>query len=89
MMKQFVYDTANVNRPYAVIGIVHIRNGCCSGEPVLITANKCELWESGINYSCQCGCGGWCTNGHEMPWEALKEYEEMTARSFRARKECE
>ena len=32
----------------------------------------------GINYSCQCGCGAWCTTGHPTPVGALKDYQTMS-----------
>lgn len=65
----------SVSRPYYTIGLVRDHNGCCSNRPILITGNKVD---DHINYSCQCACGMWCTNGHRSASEALKEYEEMT-----------
>lgn len=86
MKKQFAYETENVNSGYTVIGIVHMKNGCCKDKPVLLTTNICNHWKGGINYSCQCFCGGWCTNGHANASGALQEYEIMTARELRNNK---
>lgn len=72
-----------VSKCYAVIGIVSTKNGCCADRPVLITVNRCEVSPerpAGINYSCQCACGGWCTNGHADAAGALAEYEAMSAK---------
>lgn len=90
MKKQFIYETDNVNiRHYTVIGIVYMKNGCCNDQPVLLTANRCTHWKEGINYSCQCGCGGWCTNGHDSASGALQEYEGMTSRTLQENEETE
>ncbi len=87
MEKQFAYETDNVNTAhYTVIGIVNMRNGCCNDQPILLTSNRCDQWKDGINYSCQCGCGGWCTNGHSTASAALMEYERMTERELRRSK---
>ena len=72
---------AYVLEPLATIGFANIHNGCCKDRPVLITANKAQNWPGGINYSCQCACGMWCTNGHGTAGEALSEYEQMTERA--------
>ena len=82
MEKLFVYNEDNVSSSYNVIGIIHMKNGCCKDQSVLLTANNCSHWKNGINYSCQCACGGWCTNGHSSASEALKEYEKMSLRSL-------
>ena len=66
-----------VSSPYKVLAVVNDLNGCCKDRPILITGNK---WHDRINYSCQCACGMWCTNGHTTASAALKEYEEMTKR---------
>lgn len=70
---------SSVSQKYSVLGVVNDFNGCCQDRPILITGNKVH---NHINYSCQCACGMWCTNGHRTASEALKEYEEMTRRSI-------
>lgn len=67
----------SVSQQYSVVGVVNDFNGCCQDRPILITGNKVH---DHINYSCQCACGMWCTNGHITASEALQEYEEMTRR---------
>lgn len=67
----------SVSQQYSVLGVVNDFNGCCPDRPILITGNKLR---DHINYSCQCACGMWCTNGHITASEALQEYEEMTRR---------
>ena len=66
----------NLHGIYQPIGVVRIENGCCPDKPVLITVNAGH--NNKINYSCQCACDLWCTNGHSTASAALKEYEEMT-----------
>ena len=75
-MHRFTYNPSNVAKYLVVIGIVYMKNGCCKDQPVLITANRHP--EVGINYSCQCGCGMWCTTGHPTPVGALKDYQTMS-----------
>lgn len=72
----FTYDSDNVGSTYTVMGIVWMKNACCKDQPVLITANAHS--NGGINYSCQCGCGAWCTTGHPTPVGALKDYQTMS-----------
>lgn len=67
----------SVSQQYSVLGVVNDFNGCCQDRPILITGNKVH---DHINYSCQCACGMWCTNGHITASEALQEYEVMTRR---------
>lgn len=56
-----------------VIGVLHMKNKCCKNKHVLITqTNELEV------YSCQCACGGWCTNGHKHISDAIREYEKMS-----------
>lgn len=76
MPKQFTYNPDNVNDYLSVVGIVYMKNGCCDNQPVLITANYHK--PTGINYSCQCGCGAWCTTGHPTPVGALRDYQTMS-----------
>lgn len=53
-------------------------NGCCDKDFFILTSNP--TGEGRINYSCQCGCGGWCTNGHATAQEAVDEYRAMCSR---------
>ena len=51
-------------------------NGCCDKNYFVLTANRNP--SGGINYSCQCGCGGgWCTTGHNNKEAAINEYKTM------------
>ena len=62
-----------------------VENGCCAGSPVMIW--KALHMPSGeVTYSAVCSCGGWCTNGHNDPWDALEEYQEMTEEEKRRNK---
>lgn len=70
----------SVSKHYSVLGVVNDFNGCCEDRPILITGNR---YQNRINYSCQCACGMWCTNGHTTASAALKEYENMTKRKFK------
>lgn len=49
-------------------------NGCCEKDFFILTSNKST---GGINYSCQCACNGWCTNGHATAQAAIDEYRAM------------
>lgn len=74
---------ANVSLGHHVIGVLSGKNGCCNDKPYLLTVNKTKKSESrpdGLNYSCQCSCGGWCTNGHRYKGDAINEYEAMSQR---------
>lgn len=64
-----------ISAPYKPIAVVKDLNGCCPDRPILITVNK--RMDGKTNYSCQCACGIWCTNGHLTASAALKEYEDM------------
>ena len=64
---------------YEIWGVVSpnkMLNGCCSDKPMVITTNS--RVDGTTNYSCQCSCGGWCTNGHTTPGGALNEYLVMS-----------
>lgn len=50
-------------------------NQCCEKPFFMLTANTRP--DGNINYSCQCGCGMWCTNGHTTRHEAVNEYIKM------------
>ena len=60
---------------YIPVGLIRSTNGCCN-RPFVLTVNY--LPDGTENYSCQCVCGGWCTNGHKNPKEAIAEYESMS-----------
>ena len=73
---RFAYDKNKVKDHYIVTGIVYMNNACCKDQPVLITAFPRS--DIGIVYSCQCGCGMWCTTGHPIPVGALRDYQTMS-----------
>lgn len=75
MIGQFTYDADKVSPAYTTIGLVYMPNGCCKDQPVLITKN---YMRGGDNYSCQCGCGIWCTTGHPTVAGAIKDYQTMS-----------
>ena len=81
MQLNFDVDLAIVPNGLSVIGAVNMKNKCCEDKPVLITkTNSIEV------YSCQCACGGWCTNGHSDPADAIEEYESMCDRYIKSHK---
>lgn len=58
---------------YEPLGFIHIdNNGCCNKDYFVVTKTAGK-----DIYSCECGCGGWCTNGHEKMTDAINEYFEM------------
>lgn len=62
-------------------GFVITKNGCCEGKPVIVYVNKCEVSKErpeGLNYSCECSCGGWNTDGHATIHEALENWAAIT-----------
>ena len=75
-MRVFRYDPRNVSPIYNVTGIVYMKNGCCKDQPVLITCSYNPA--VGKVYSCQCGCGRWCTTGHPTQTGALRDYQTMS-----------
>lgn len=75
MFKSFIFDSDNISPAYTPVGIVFVKNGCCSDKPILITKN---MFHGKANYSCQCACGTWCTTGHPTPTGALKDYQTMS-----------
>lgn len=75
MSHTFTFNSDNVSPVYHVMGIVYMHNGCCKNKPVLITENH---YKQGINYSCQCSCGTWCTTGHPTVAGAVKDYQTMS-----------
>ena len=78
-MMNAIYEdsfSVSVRAPYRIVGAVHMKNGCCSDKPVLITVNTLPSGE--LNYSCQCACDGWCTTGRSTASKALEDYERMS-----------
>ena len=59
-----------------IIGAIHMDNKCCPDKPILIT----QTGDMKV-YSCQCSCGGWCTDGFQNISSAIADYERMNARS--------
>lgn len=81
----FSIDQVKVKPCYTPVAIINTRNGCCPEKPVILAENivKDSDGKQRINYSCQCACDGWCTNGHRSAPEAIAEYREMTDRYVR------
>ena len=79
-LKQIYGDRIWIPEVYHVEKILFMKNGCCEDLPVILTTNK--RTDGTINYSCQCACNCWCTNGHDTPAEAVCEYERMTAEEW-------
>ena len=69
-------DLSNVYGPYIPISAIHMRNGCCSGKPVILTVNVKP--DGRLNFSCQCQCGGWCTSGQDTGEKAVHQYRRMS-----------
>jgi len=67
---------ADIPNLYTPMAVVYVKNGCCDNQPVILTWNRRS--DKRINYSCQCACGGWCTNGHSTIDKAINEYLDMT-----------
>lgn len=63
-------------RKYAILGAIYGHNECCKDKPFLLCANK-RPSDGGINYSCECYCGMFCTNGHDNLLDAIAEYESL------------
>ena len=67
-----------VGKIYKPVAFYPIRNnGCCDKTFFILTSNETN---HGTNYSCQCGCGGWCTTGCKTEAEAVREYRKMCDR---------
>lgn len=65
---------------YTLINIFPEKNLCCPGKPFVLTSNECPKSDErplGINFSCQCACGAWCTSGFAEPGDAVEEYRKM------------
>ncbi len=69
-------DRVHIPRGLRLEKVIPDRNGCCPDLPYLLTSNL--TLDGSINYSCQCACGGWCTNGHITPVGAIAEYKRMS-----------
>lgn len=75
MELKFNINLAHVPECLSVVGVIKMQNKCCEDKPILITkTNGIEV------YSCQCACGGWCTNGYEDIPKAIDEYIHMNKR---------
>lgn len=66
---------AYVGKIYSVVEILHTKNGCCAGAPILITENTAP--DGSPNYSAQCACGGWCTSGQSSAAQAADAWQHM------------
>ena len=77
----------NTDRFRAVAFYPYKENKCCNKPFFILTAN--DKKDDGINYSCQCGCGMWCTNGHTTAQAAVDEYINMCERAKQEEKEYE
>lgn len=71
-MSQYIVEHDDVLNYFSVVGAIEMKNKCCDGRPVLITkTNGVDVW------SCQCACGGWCTNGCFSIPDAVAEWERI------------
>lgn len=61
---------------YAVIGAIYGHNACCKDKPFLLCVNR-RSYDGRLNYSCECYCGTYCTNGHDNLIDAIAEYESL------------
>lgn len=69
---QIEIPAENIPSAFDLVGFLNINNKCCPKKPVLITKTK------GVKvFSCQCYCGGWCTNGCESIQDAITEWQQM------------
>lgn len=86
MNVKFPEITIETSRDCKPIGIIYpskFVNGCCKDKPYVLTVN---LYGGALNYSCQCACNMWCTNGHDNPGGAINEYEEMCKNAAKEKK---
>ena len=63
-------------RKYAILGAIYGHNACCKDKPFLLCANR-RYYDGSLNYSCECYCGTYCTNGHDNLIDAIAEYESL------------
>lgn len=69
----------SIKKPFKIEAFYPINNnGCCNKTFFILTTNPTE--DGSTNYSCQCGCGMWCTTGHKTAQEAIDDYRTMCAR---------
>ena len=69
-----------IEKGYKIEAFYPIKNnGCCDKDFFILT-------KSDQSYSCQCGCGMWCTSGHSTAQEAVDEYRFMCKRYEEAKK---
>ena len=65
---------AHISEQYTPIGVLNIKNKCCSGRPVIQTRGS----RHGVYYySMQCACGTWVTGGFPTPEDALNDWNRM------------
>lgn len=64
-----------IDERYKPIAFYPIENNeCCDKDFFILTANKTP---HGMNYSCQCACGMWCTSGFATEQQAVNAYRSM------------
>ena len=76
-----LFTDVSLDKCFKLIAVIlSDHNMCCceTKAPYLLTMIPHK--DGNHVYSCQCACGGWCTNGHGDPFEAVKEYEAMCDR---------
>ena len=76
-----LYVDISMKKNFKLVAVIlSDHNMCCceTGAPYLLT--KIRYQDGHDVYSCQCSCDGWCTNGHEKPEDAIREYESMCER---------
>lgn len=66
------FSAENIPQYCKPLGALYIKNKCCANQPVIVTkTHGTEV------YSCQCACGGWCTNGCDSVQDAITEWLQM------------
>ena len=76
-----LYVDISMRKNFKLVAVIlSDHNMCCceTGAPYLLT--KIRYQDGSEVYSCQCSCDGWCTNGHDKPEDAVREYESMCER---------
>ena len=91
-MKKIVCDNEEIciADQYVPVRLYREANGCCKDRPFVLTTNSCPVSPqrpSGVNYSCQCACGTWCTTGFAEEDDAVADYRRMT-KEAEYREEC-
>lgn len=80
-MNYRLYVDVSLEECFELVAVIMSDHNMCCCEtraPYLLT--KINYQNGNDVYSCQCSCGGWCTNGHEHPEDAVREYESMCER---------